>query len=339
MSMTKLNVFHWHIVDSQSFPYVVKTDSISNLTLGLLPGQLYTQENVSFLINYAMDRGIRVIPEFDSPGHTTSWALGIPEIGACVAAMPWGSYAAEPPAGQLNPNHPLTTYVVQTLYQEIAEVFQDTFVHIGADEVNTNCWVAFNVAKNTQAAILLYQTYLQNLSSYITGTLKKNVIAWDDSVIAGLDIPKDVLIEIWHADSVEKVTSAGYQAIIANYDTNYLDCGIPDWISGGPSWCGNTHSWWDIYTNSNFNGVTQGQVVGGEVAMWSEVVDDANIIQTIWPRAIAAGELFWSHINNPSINSVLLRYAVERQRMYSLGYQVSPVHPTYCDIYPSQCLN
>jgi len=303
----------------------------------LIPGQVYTAENVSNLINFAMDRGIRVIPEFDSPGQTTSWGVGIPEIGACTAAMPWTSYAAEPPAGQLNHNNPLTYTVVHELFQEISTVFPDSFIHIGSDEINANCWVAFNVCKNTKEADALYLSYIENINGYIFNTLNKNVIAWDDSVNMGLAVPKNIIIEVWHEGIVQQVLNKGYQVIIANYDTNYLDCGLPNFITGGPSWCGGIKSWWDIYSNPDFVGVSAPQVIGGEVAMWTESVDDTNIISTIWPRALAAGELFWSHMSNVNQTSVYFRYSAERLLMYSLNYQVSPVHPTYCDIYPYQC--
>ena len=69
MAWTKMNVFHWHIVDDQSFP--LQTHHLPQLSRqGAFSQQLiYTREDVADIIAYAKDRGIRVIPELDSPGQ------------------------------------------------------------------------------------------------------------------------------------------------------------------------------------------------------------------------------------------------------------------------------
>jgi len=80
MAQSKMNVFHFHIVDDQSFPY----DSISYPLLaekGSWTGtasHIYSQTEIAYVINYAYKRGIRVVVEFDTPGHTLSWGKGYP---------------------------------------------------------------------------------------------------------------------------------------------------------------------------------------------------------------------------------------------------------------------
>lgn len=72
MSYNKLNVFHWHIVDDHSFPYQSK--KYPELTRGSFhPSMIYSQDDVAHIIEFARLRGIRVMPEFDTPGHTVSF--------------------------------------------------------------------------------------------------------------------------------------------------------------------------------------------------------------------------------------------------------------------------
>jgi hexosaminidase len=80
METTKLNVFHWHITDSDSFPIVSKTFPRLTEYGAETIHKVYSPEDVKTIVAHAQKRGIRVIPEFDVPGHTASWGFGYPEI-------------------------------------------------------------------------------------------------------------------------------------------------------------------------------------------------------------------------------------------------------------------
>ena len=101
MSASKLNVFHWHIVDGQSFPLLF--DTLPELAqMGAYSNkEIYRVKDILEIIEFAKDRGIRVIPEFDMPGHTHSWGLAYPELVVCKNVQAWSLYSAAPPSGYL----------------------------------------------------------------------------------------------------------------------------------------------------------------------------------------------------------------------------------------------
>jgi hexosaminidase len=70
MASVKLNVFHWHLTDDQGFR--VESKVYPKLQEKASDGLFYTQEQVKEVVKYASNLGIRVIPEFDVPGHSTA---------------------------------------------------------------------------------------------------------------------------------------------------------------------------------------------------------------------------------------------------------------------------
>ncbi|KAF9337514.1 hypothetical protein BG006_004340 [Podila minutissima] len=175
MAMNKLNVFHWHITDSPSFPIElddttdkdqpvaslprdededagsdsdIQTETVPGLPLSQLaakgaygPDMTYSKDNIRQLVEYAMGHGIRVIPELDMPGHAWSWSRAFPEITTCLDGYPsYSRFSAEPPSGQLNPVLAKTYRVLDAVYEQVLPLFPDGAFHSGADEVNFNCW-------------------------------------------------------------------------------------------------------------------------------------------------------------------------------------------------------
>src|SRR5262249_33035526 len=80
MAAVKLNVLHWHLSEDQGFR--VESRKYPKLYQMGSDGLYYTQEQIRDVIAYATERGIRVVPEFDMPGHSTSWLVGYPELGS-----------------------------------------------------------------------------------------------------------------------------------------------------------------------------------------------------------------------------------------------------------------
>lgn len=146
MAHSKLNRFHWHITDSQSFPFRSKHYPQLAQYGAYSTEEVYTREDVKEIVDYARVRGIQVITEIDAPAHAgNGWDWGpkynMGELSLCINQQPWNFFCGEPPCGQLNPKNNNTYLVLEKLYEELLELSGpvDMF-HLGGDEVNLECW-------------------------------------------------------------------------------------------------------------------------------------------------------------------------------------------------------
>ncbi|CAF3592752.1 unnamed protein product [Adineta steineri] len=131
-----MNVLHWHFIDATSFPYVSKAYPQLAAKGAYSPAHQYTADHIRNLVQYAKERGVRVIPELEAPGHSTSWAYGIPEIVSCVNKVPYSGYTVQPPSGQLNIANKKTEEVVNIIIDELSELFPDSWFHASGSYKN-----------------------------------------------------------------------------------------------------------------------------------------------------------------------------------------------------------
>jgi len=306
MEAVKLNVFHWHISDNQGFR--AESKKLPKLhTLGS-GGLYYSQGEIRELIEYARDRGIRVVPEFDMPGHSSSWMVGYPEIASTPGPFKideeWG---VMDPA--MDPTNEKTYKLLDTFIGEIAQLFPDHYFHIGGDEVNGKAWDAnpriqeFKKAHGYKSNEELQTYFSQRVQKLVTKHGKAS-IGWDEIFVPGA--PKDVVIHSWRGPkSLAAAAKQGYQAILSN--GYYIDL----------MWSAARH-----YAVEPLSGDAaaltpeqQRLVLGGEATMWSEYVDGENIDSRIWPRTAAIAERLWSPQSVTDVKSMYERLEVISQRL------------------------
>jgi len=80
MAAVKLNTLHLHLSDDEGFR--VESRVAPKLQELASDGQFYTHDQIRELLSYARERGIRVVPEFDIPGHAVSWLIAHPNIAS-----------------------------------------------------------------------------------------------------------------------------------------------------------------------------------------------------------------------------------------------------------------
>jgi len=295
LSYAKLNVLHWHAVDAQSFP--IECKKFPKLWEGSwTKKERYTQEQLARIVQYAKERGVRVMVEFDGPAHAFSWGVGYPSLLPANYAQ---SLTCEnvcpisPCDVPLDPSNELTFSVLEALHYEMtggsAEqgIFTDNFYHLGGDEVQTGCWDEsqqirdFMRGNNFTSYEQLYMYFVKRVQDTVR-KYGRTPVHWEEVFNHfGTKLPKDTIIHIWlDHKTLAKVVSAGYRGILSNFDVWYLDHLKVDWTK--------------FYLNDPFQNIAstaqQNLVLGGEVCMWGETVDPSAIFTKIWPRAAAFAE-------------------------------------------------
>jgi hexosaminidase len=316
MEAVKMNVFHWHLSDNQGFR--VESRRFPKLHTEGSDGLFYTQDEVLEMIGYARDRGIRVVPEFDMPGHSTAWFAGYPELASGSGPYPierrWGVFD---PA--MDPTSEKTYKFLNEFIGEMAKLFPDQYFHIGGDEVNGKEWDA---NPNVQAFMKAHgmksdaelQAYFSQRVQELVGKHGKSTIGWDEVLIPG--VPKSVVIQSWRgAESLAAAAKQGYRGILSN--GYYIDLG----------WSASRHYAVDPLSGASANLAPEEKerILGGESTMWSEYVNGENVDSRIWPRNAAIAERFWSPQSVTDLDSMYRRMEAESVRLEWLRLR----HRTY----------
>ncbi|HTZ47798.1 MAG TPA: family 20 glycosylhydrolase [Verrucomicrobiae bacterium] len=310
MEAVKLNVFHWHLSDNEGFR--VESKKFPKLTDQGSDDQFYTQEEVRELIAYAHDRGIRVVPEFDMPGHSTAWFVGYPELasgsGPYQLERKWGVFD---PA--MDPTNEKTYKFLNEFIGEMAKLFPDQYFHIGGDEVNGKEWDSnskiqeFMKSHNIKNNVELQAYFSQHVQELVVKH-GKTPVGWDEILVPG--VSKNIVIQSWRgADSLAAAAKQGYRSILSN--GYYIDLG----------WSAARHYAVDPMGGAaaSLTPEEKQRILGGEATMWSEYVNWENIDSRVWPRTAAIAERYWSPQSTTDVPSMYFRMEAESTRLEFLG--------------------
>ncbi len=310
MAAVKLNVFHWHLSENQGFR--IESKRFPKLQEMGSDGDYYTQDQVREVIAYARDRGIRVIPEFDMPGHTTAWFVGYPELasgpGPYQIERQWGIFD---PA--MDPSREEIYQFLDTFIGEMAALFPDEYFHIGGDEVNGKEWDAnpriqeFKRAHGIKSNEEL-QAYFTKRVQAIVAKHGKKMVGWDEIFSPG--IPHDILIQSWRGQkSLADAARQGIPGILSN--GYYLDL---DYSAG------HHYSVDPLGGAADSLSAEQKQLVlGGEACMWAEFVPQELLDLRLWPRTAAIAERLWSPQNVTDVADMYRRLGAVSRDLEWLG--------------------
>ncbi|XP_053679103.1 chitooligosaccharidolytic beta-N-acetylglucosaminidase [Anopheles nili] len=366
MATSKMNVFHWHVTDTQSFPLMI--DRIPEMvSYGAYSSDaIYTPNEVKDVIQYAKYRGIRVILEFDGPAHAgNGWqwgpSKGLGNLALCINQQPWRNYCIEPPCGQLNIINPNLYTVLQDIFQYMANAnLGEQVFHMGGDEIFLGCWnsteeiVSFmlerGMGRSEMDFLIIWSEYqnkalqlwkntfysaMQNQSNGNNLIVQNSpsVVLWsshltDPSVIRNFLSNEQYVIQTWLPSS-------------SSVPKELLALGYKLIISTKNAWYLD-HGFWGKTTYYNWKTVYDNQlaleenILGGEVCAWTEFIDKHSLESRIWPRAAAAAERLWSNPDTRAVEAES-RFFRHRNRLITRGIQPEAIAPKWCEQNESQC--
>ena len=304
MAAVKMNVLHWHLSDDQGFR--IESKKFPKLTGSGSDGMFYTQAEIRDFISYAHDRGIRVMPEFDMPGHSRSWFLGYPELSSGTGPYTLDGGGIDP---IIDPTRESTYKFLEKFIAEMAKLFPDPYFHIGGDEVDGKQWdanpkiqefIKAHGMKNNQDL----QAYFNQRLEKIVAKNHKIVVGWDE--ILHPDLPKTIVVQSWRGQkSLAEAAKQGYRGLLSyGY---YLDL----------MWPASRHYGVDPMADAaaTLTPEEKRRILGGESCQWAEWVTPENIDSHIWPRNEVIAERLWSPQDVKDVASMY-------RRMNAVSYQL-----------------
>lgn len=311
MAAVKMNVLHLHLSNDQGFR--VESKVFPRLQKVASDGLFYTQEDIRQIIAYADQRGIRVVPEFVVPAHTTAILTAYPEFASVKR-----DYTLQRYFGVFDPvmdptNEKLYPFL-EKLYTEMASLFPDAYLHIGGDENTGKDWEKTPHIKNFMQAhgmknYMALQTYFNQRLLPIIRKTGKIMMGWDEIFQPG--VPKDIVIQSWRGnEAFYNSVKQGYKAILSyGY---YIDLIQP----------ASYH-----YTNdptpdsAQLTDEQKKLILGGEATMWSEMVTAVTVDSRIWPRTAAIAERLWSPATVNNVDDMYRRLNITSLILEALGLQ------------------
>jgi len=309
LAAVKMNVLHLHLVDDHGFR--VESKVFPELHTRASKGEYFTQLEIREIVKYAADRGIRVVPEFDVPGHASAFLTAFPNLGSAP-----GPYHLQNRSGifdpTLNPANEETYTFLNALFTEMSGLFPDEYFHVGGDENEGKHWMANDeiqafMKENGFRDIHELQNYfIIRIQKHLT-SLDKKMIGWDE--ILSETLPKDAVIHSWRGiSSLKEASEKGYQCILSNgfyidlmkrASDHYVTDPLPKGL--------------DLPAQAAAN------ILGGEATMWSELAIPETIDSRIWPRTAAIAERLWSPSHVRDIDEMYRRLPIVSLELERLG--------------------
>jgi len=323
MVMHKMNRFHWHLTEDQgwrfqmdAYPELSEVGAYRNGTMigrdwnsndGIRYGGVYTKDEMRDIVKYAADRGIVVIPEIDMPGHMLAALATYPELGCTGGPYDvWTVWGISDDVLCLGKEE--TVKFLETVFDELCEVFPSEYIHIGGDECPRVRWETcpycqaklkeLNIPEDSNTTPEAYlQSYItRHIEEYLAAKGRR-VIGWDE-ILDG-EISPDATVMSWRGvEGGEEAVKLGHQVIMTPNTYYYLDYYQTRDRSQEPVGIGGYLPVEKVYSfepyTEDMTPEQKALIIGCQANLWTEyIATPEHLEHMLLPRMCALSECQW----------------------------------------------
>jgi hexosaminidase len=344
LAWNKMNRFHWHLSDDEAwrveidaFPELADVGAWRGYGLPLPPllgsgpersGGYYTKAEVRDIVALGQGLGVEIVPEIDVPGHCYAALAALPALRDPQESGDSQSVQGFP-NNCLNPAHQPVYRFVETVIDELLELFPSRIFHLGADEVPLAAWSGSPMAlalleqlagKDAAAAhralansagshdladaiegsgtAVLQAHFIGRIHRYIAS---KGAITggWEEAAHGGvLDKARSYLVGWRNLEVSAALAGEGYDIVVSPGQRYYLDMANgPDWIEPGAGWAGwsGPEETYKFEPRDGWSVAELEHLRGVQACIWSEPMADPAIFdRLVFPRISAVAETGWT---------------------------------------------
>ncbi len=361
MAVHKFNRLQIHLTDDQGwrieirrYPRLIETGAWMDFTAfhqpdkkagpnDKRPGGYYAQDDIRYLVRYAAERHVTIVPEIEMPAHTGAAIVSYPSIGLYPerlnALMPEDRWTANE---RVLAPRPQTVTFMQNVLTEVMELFPSRQIHIGGDEANMDHW---SKSEEMQAMIRelnlkdeagLHSWFIRQMDSFLTSH-GRQLVGWDEILQGGL-APGAVVMS-WRGETGGiTAAKAGHDVVMAPTSHTYFDyyqgpAETEPKAIGGYTPLEKVRQYEPIPTALTSDQAKH--VLGGQAQLWGEFISsqDHRLYMT-YPRAAAVSEVLWSprQERDSKAFKIRLREHLERLKKMQVNYRPLDKDPDETDV-------
>ncbi|MGL5150877.1 MAG: family 20 glycosylhydrolase [Clostridium sp.] len=304
----KINKVHLHLSDDQGWRLEIKkwpelTNIGSKTEVGGGEGGYYTQDEFKEIVNYANERYIEIIPEFDMPGHTNSMLASYDFLNPDGKKQPLYT-GMEVGFSTLMCRDEKTYELIEDVIKEVSEISPSKYFHIGGDEAHRTSKEDYN--------------YFMSRVSKLVESYGKTPIGWDPSDRTQ-DTSNNFIAQLWSNNSYASGRKKGVKIIISKAEKMYLDMKYDSNTPYGLVWAG-MNPIDDSYNYDPTDYTVDENIIGVEAVLWTETISNDVVMDSmIYPRLLGHSEIGWSQKDGKNFDEYKLRLKEHGERLENMG--------------------